>query len=79
MNAGCRINASPKGLCNKGANGCKQFEQRFYTGMEGIPIITEIGVDVNVRLNPKINIGGRFEVESEFASFNFSNIYFYHN
>ena len=47
-----------------------------YTGMEGIPIITEIGVDVNIRLNPKINIGGQFKVESEFASFNFSNIYF---
>lgn len=52
------------------------FTVSRYTGMEGIPIVTEIGVDVNVRLNPKINIGGRFEVESEFASFNFSNIYF---
>lgn len=52
------------------------FNVSRYTGMEGIPIVTEIGVDVNVRLNPKINIGGRFEVESEFASFNFSNIYF---
>jgi len=47
-----------------------------YTGMEGIPIVTEIGVDVSVRLNPKISIGGRFRVESEFATFNFSNIYF---
>ena len=52
------------------------FEVSRYTGMEGIPVVTEIGVDVNVRLNPKINIGGRFKVESEFASFNFSNIYF---
>ena len=52
------------------------FTVSRYTGMEGIPIVTEIGVDVNVRLNPKINMGGRFEVESEFASFNFSNIYF---
>lgn len=52
------------------------FQVSRYTGMEGIPIVTEIGVDVDVRLNPKINIGGRFKVESEFASFNFSNIYF---
>lgn len=52
------------------------FQVSRYTGMEGIPIVTEIGVDVGVRLNPKINIGGQFKVESEFASFNFSNIYF---
>ena len=45
-------------------------------GMEGIPIITETGVDVNTRLNQKLKIGGRFEVKSDFKSFNFSGIYF---
>jgi hypothetical protein len=47
-----------------------------FTGMEGIPEITEIGVDVTVRLNPKIRIGGKFRVESKLATFNFSNLYF---
>ena len=47
-----------------------------FTGMEGIPEITEVGVDVVMRLRPKIRIGGRISVESELASFNFSNLYF---
>lgn len=47
-----------------------------FTGMEGIPEITEIGVDVTTRLNPKIRIGGKFRVESKLATFNFSNLYF---
>jgi len=67
-----RLIVTPKNAVRDG----DLFVVSRYTGMEGIPIITEIGVDVNVRLNPKINIGGRFKVESEFASFNFSNIYF---
>lgn len=46
------------------------------TGMEGIPEITETGCDVNVRLNPKIKIGGRIDVQSEFRTFNFSNLYY---
>lgn len=46
------------------------------TGMEGIPEITETGCDVNVRLNPKIKIGGRIDVKSEFRTFNFSNLYY---
>lgn len=47
-----------------------------FTGMEGIPEITEVGVDVTTRLNPKIRIGGKFRVESKLATFNFSNLYF---
>ncbi len=45
-------------------------------GMEGIPEITEIGVDANVRLTPKIRIGGQVDVQSELSTFNFSNLYF---
>lgn len=47
-----------------------------FTGMEGIPEITEVGVDVTMRLNPKIRIGGKFRIESKLATFNFSNLYF---
>lgn len=47
-----------------------------FTGMEGIPEITEVGVDVVTRLNPKIKIGGRYRIESDLATFNFSNLYF---
>ena len=47
-----------------------------FTGMEGIPEITEVGADVVMRLNPKIKIGGRYRIESELATFNFSNLYF---
>ena len=47
-----------------------------FTGMEGIPEITEVGADVTTRLNPKIRIGGRFRIESDLATFNFSNLYF---
>jgi len=45
-------------------------------GMEGIPEITEVGVDANVRLTPKIRIGGQIDVQSELSTFNFSNLYF---
>lgn len=47
-----------------------------FTGMEGIPQITEVGADVVVRLNPRIRIGGRYKIESELSTFNFSNLYF---
>jgi len=47
-----------------------------FTGMEGIPEITEVGVDVTVRLNPKLHIGGMYRIESDLATFNFSNLYF---
>ena len=47
-----------------------------FTGMEGIPEISDVGVDVTTRLNPKIRIGGKFRIESDLATFNFSNLYF---
>lgn len=47
-----------------------------FTGMEGIPEITEVGADVIIRLNPRIRIGGRYRIESELATFNFSNLFF---
>lgn len=45
-------------------------------GMVGIPEITEAGCDVDVRLNPKIKIGGRIDIQSVFRTFNFSNLYY---
>jgi len=45
-------------------------------GMEGIPEITENGVDVSLRLMPKLKIGGRVDIQSELATFNFGNMYF---
>lgn len=47
-----------------------------FNGMEGIPQITENGVDVSMRLLPKIKIGQRVDIQSKLASFNFSNMYF---
>lgn len=47
-----------------------------FTGMEGIPVITEVGADVTVRLDPRLRIGGRFKIEATSATFNFSNLYF---
>ena len=47
-----------------------------FTGMEGIPEITETGADVSLRLTPKIKIGGRIDIQSKFRTFNFSNAYF---
>lgn len=46
------------------------------TGMEGIPIITEVGADVDVRMTSKIRIGGQINIQSELATFNFNNLYF---
>lgn len=46
------------------------------TGMEGVPEITEVGANVTVRLDPRIKVGSRFKIESEFKSLNFSNLYF---
>ena len=46
------------------------------TGMVGVPEITEIGADITVRINPTLRIGGRFEIKSEFAQVNYSNVYF---
>lgn len=47
-----------------------------FTGMEGIPVITEVGADVTVRLNPRLRIGGRYRIDATSATFNFSNLYF---
>lgn len=47
-----------------------------FEGMEGIPEITENGADVSVRLSPRIRIGGRIDMQTELATFNFSNLYF---
>jgi hypothetical protein len=47
-----------------------------FSGMEGIPEITENGCDVSVRLSPKLRIGGQIDVQTDLATFNFSNIYF---
>lgn len=48
----------------------------FETGMEGIPEITEVGCDVNLRLSPDIQISSQFEINSELKTFEFSNLYF---
>jgi len=47
-----------------------------FTGMEGIPQISEVGADVKMRLNPKLRIGGTIDIQSKLKTFNFSNIYF---
>jgi hypothetical protein len=47
-----------------------------FNGMEGIPEITENGADVSVRMSPRIRIGGRIDIQSQLATFNFSNLYF---
>lgn len=46
------------------------------TGMEGVPEITEVGADVTIRLDPRVKVGSRFKIESEFKGLNFSNVYF---
>lgn len=45
-------------------------------GMVGVPEITEIGADAIVKLNPTLRMGGQFEIKSEFAQVNYSNVYF---
>lgn len=45
-------------------------------GMEGIPEISEVGCNVTTRLNPKLRIGGRIDIKSEFRTINFSNVYY---
>ena len=37
---------------------------------------TENGVDVSMRLLPKIKIGQRVDIQSKLSTFNFSNMYF---
>jgi len=51
-----------------------------FTGMEEIPEITggvgAVGADVRIRLNPKVRINGRFQITSEYATFNTGNLYY---
>lgn len=47
-----------------------------FTGMEGIPQITEVGADVMMRLSPKLRIGGTIDIQSQLSTFDFSNLYF---
>lgn len=46
------------------------------SGLEGIPEVTEVGVDFNVRLTPSIKIGERVEIDTKYKSFNFSGVYY---
>jgi hypothetical protein len=46
------------------------------TGMEGIPEISEVGCNVTTRLNPKLKIGGRIDIKSQFRTITFSNVYY---
>lgn len=54
--------------------GITEFD--MFTGLEGIPELTEVGIDFRVRLSPKLKIGAMVKVVSEFKTFNYSNIYF---
>lgn len=47
-----------------------------FTGMVGSPEITEVGADVTLKLTPKLQIGGRFKIDSVSPIANFSNVYF---
>ena len=47
-----------------------------FTGLEGIPEITQIGINAKMRLNPKAKVGGIIQVDSKYRSFNFGNMYF---
>ncbi len=47
-----------------------------FNGLEGIPELTEVGIDFTTRLQPKLKVGSRVKVESEFKTFNYSNVYF---
>ena len=47
-----------------------------FTGMIGIPEITENGCDVSIIMNPRVKIGGRINIVSELKTFNFSNVYY---
>lgn len=45
-------------------------------GLEGVPELTEVGVDFSVRMDPSIKIGARIELDTTYRSFNFSNVYY---
>ena len=46
------------------------------TGMEDRPEYSEVGYVVKVRLNPKLRIGGRVDIQSDFRDFNFGALHF---
>ena len=46
------------------------------TGMEGSPEVTEVGVNVRTRLNPRVKIGQLLHIESLTPQANFSGVYF---
>ena len=46
------------------------------SGMEGIPEVTEVGVNFSVRLDPSIRIGSLVTLDTEYKSFNFSGVYY---
>jgi len=56
------------------AGSVEQISQ--FTGMEGSPEITEVGATVTTRLNPRARVGDRFQINSQFATFNYSNVFF---
>ena len=46
------------------------------SGLEGIPEVTEVGVDFTVRIEPGIKIGSKVKLDTKYKSFNFSNAYY---
>jgi hypothetical protein len=48
------------------------------TGMEGIPSLTWVGVDVTTRLNPALVIGSKFQIEGNLQTYNMANFYYRH-
>ena len=45
-------------------------------GLEGIPEVTEVGVNFSVRMDPSIKIGNKIELDTKYKSFNFSGVYY---
>jgi hypothetical protein len=56
--------------------GGEPVEVSEKTGMEGVPEISEVGCNVTTRLNPKLSIGGRIDIKSQFRTIAFSNVYY---
>lgn len=53
--------------------GGSVLEINEFSGMEMMPEVTDIGVDVMVRLDPRLSIGRLFEVTSDYATFTMAN------
>lgn len=45
-------------------------------GLEGIPEVTDVGVNFSVRMDPSIKIGNKIELDTKYKSFNFSGVYY---